>query len=174
MGSKYDNRIFIIRTTDFSTFSNATLFFDRDFACIDAVMRIDEATRRWVMVIKCSRNEDLPKMPGRNLWLTYTGLDMDHIDFSPLEGPIAGNHSPMFSNSEPRKPMAEGQSLLRYKGRWLLVWDEPAGDGFQLATSPDLKTWTHVRNAKFAFEGKTFHGTLFLALSLPLAQVSPG
>ena len=59
--------------------------------------------------------------------------------------------------------MAEGQSLLRYKDRWLLVWDEPAGDGFQLATSPDLKSWTHHKNAKFAFQGKTFHGTLFLA-----------
>jgi hypothetical protein len=124
-------------------------------------MRIDDASQRWVMVIKCSRDETLAWMPGRNLWLTFTGLDLDHLDFSPLQGPIAGNHSPMFSDPAPRKAMAEGQSLLRYQDRWLLLWDEPAGNGFQLATSPDLATWTHVRTAKLPKPG--LHGTLFLA-----------
>lgn len=160
-GSKYDNRMYITRTKDFSNYSDAKLFFDRDFACIDAVMRIDEAKKRWVMVIKCSRDETLKIMPGRNLWLTFTGLDMDHIDFSPLQGPIAGNHSKMFSNPEPRKSMAEGPTLLRFKDKWLLGWDEPAGNGIQLATSTDLQEWTHVREAKFPH--KALHGTLFLA-----------
>lgn len=161
IGSQYDNRMFITRTKDFATFTDAKLFFDRGFASIDAVMRIDEAKKRWVMVIKCSRDETLDWMPGRNLWITFTGLDLDHPDFSPLQGPIAGNHSPMFSDPAPRKAMAEGQSLLRYQDRWLLLWDEPAGNGFQLATSPDLATWTHVRNAKLPKPG--LHGTLFLA-----------
>lgn len=161
IGSQYDNRMFITRTKDFTTFTEAKLFFDRGFASIDAVMRIDEANKRWVMVIKCSRDETLDWMPGRNLWLTFTGLDLDHLDFSPLQGPIAGNHSPMFSDPAPRKAMAEGQSLLRYQDRWLLLWDEPAGNGFQLATSSDLATWTHVRAAKLPKPG--LHGTLFLA-----------
>ncbi len=160
-GSQYDNRIYITRTKDFRTFTDAKLFFDRDFASIDAVMRRDEEHRRWVMVIKCSRDENLKVMPGRNLWLAFTGLDMDQLDFSPLEGPIAGNHSPMFSSPEPRKAMAEGPSLLRLDGRWLLVWDEPAGGGMQLATSPDLKTWTHNKSATFPRAAQ--HGTLFLA-----------
>ena len=111
-GSQYDNRVHITRTKDFQTWSDAKVFFDRDFASIDAVMRRDEANRRWAMVIKCSRDETLAKMPGRNLWLTFTGLDLDKLDFAPLEGPIAGNHSPMFSNPAPRKAMAEGPSLL--------------------------------------------------------------
>jgi beta-galactosidase len=161
-GSQYDNRMYITRTRDFTTYSDAKLFFDRDFACIDAVMRIDEANQRWVMVIKCSRNVNLKTMPGRNLWLTFTaGLDTDKPEFGPLIGPIAGNHSKMFSNPEPNKSMAEGQTLLRYKNQWLLGWDEPAGDGIQLATSPDLKEWIHLRTAKFP--RKALHGTLFLA-----------
>ncbi|MFO1522750.1 MAG: family 43 glycosylhydrolase [Kiritimatiellia bacterium] len=163
-GSQYDNRMYITRTRDFTAFSGARKYFDRDFASIDAVMRLDEDAKRWVMVIKCSRDETLETMPGRNLYLAWTaGLDTDHPEFGPLIGPVAGNHSPMFSNPAPRKAMAEGPSLLRHQGRWLLVWDEPAGDGFQLAASPDLRTWTHVKDADFAFAGKTFHGTLFTA-----------
>jgi len=160
-GSTYDNRVYLTRTKDFATYTTPKVIFDQDFASIDAVMRIDEATQRWVMVIKCSRDVNLPKMPGRNLWITYTGLDMNQIQWTPLEGPIAGNHSKMFSNPEPQKSMAEGQSLLRYKNKWLLLWDEPAGDEFQIATSPDLKNWTHNRKAQFPAKGK--HGTLFLA-----------
>ena len=160
-GSQYDNRIFITRTKDFRAFTPAQKFFDRGFASIDAVMRRDEANQRWVMVIKCSRDETLKTMPGRNLWLTFTGLDLDHADFSPLEGPIAGNHSPMFSNPEPRKSMAEGPALLHWQGCWLLAWDEPAGGGMQLATSADLKAWTHLKQARFPPHAQ--HGTLFLA-----------
>jgi beta-xylosidase len=160
-GSQYDNRVFITRTKDFQTWSAAKVFFDRDFASIDAVMRRDEANQRWVMVIKCSRDETLAKMPGRNLWLAFTGLDLDKLDFSPLVGPIAGNHSPMFSDPAPRKSMAEGPSLLWVDNRWLMAWDEPAGGGVQLVTSPDLKTWTHLKSAKFPHPAQ--HGTLFLA-----------
>ena len=160
-GSQYDNRVYITRTKDFQTWSDANVFFDRDFASIDAVMRRDEVNQRWAMVIKCSRDESLAKMPGRNLWLTFTGLDLDKLEFSVLEGPIAGNHSPMFSNPAPRKAMAEGPSLLWVNDHWLLAWDEPAGGGLQLATSPDLKTWTHIKSAKFPHPAQ--HGTLFLA-----------
>ena len=160
-GSQYDNRVFITRTKDFHTFTDAKLFFDRGFACIDAVMRRDEAHQRWAVVIKCSRDENLKTMPGRNLWLTFTGLHLDKLSFTPLEGPIAGNHSLMFSDPEPRKAMAEGPSLLHYQGRWMLAWDEPAGGGMQLANSPDMKAWTHLKAATFPHHAQ--HGTLFLA-----------
>ena len=90
-----------------------------------------------------------------------TGLNMDHPNFSPLEGPIAGNHLPMFSNPESRKSMAEGPSLLHHQSRWLLAWDEPAGGGMQLTSSPNLKAWTHLKSATFSPHAQ--HGTLFLA-----------
>ena len=124
-------------------------------------MRLDEPNKRWAMIIKCSRNWDLPKMPGRNLWVTFTGLDLDRPDFTPLHGPIAGNHGAMYSDAEPKKSMAEGPSLVRYHDRWTLIWDEPAGDGLQLATSDDLLKWTHRKDA--TLPRKEFHGTLFYA-----------
>lgn len=161
VGSKYDNRVYITRTKDFQTYSEPKVFYPCDFASIDAVMRLDEPNNRWAMIIKCSRNWDLPKMPGRNLWVTFTGLDLDHPNFTPLHGPIAGNHSPMYSNAEPKKSMAEGPSLIKYQDHWLLVWDEPAGDGLQLATSDDLLKWTHHKEATLPRE--VFHGTLFYA-----------
>lgn len=161
VGSKYDNRVYITRTKDFQTYSEPKVFYPCDFASIDAVMRLDEPNNRWAMIIKCSRNWNLPKMPGRNLWVTFTGLDLDHPDFTPLQGPIAGNHSPMYSNADPKKSMAEGPSLIKYHDHWLLVWDEPAGDGLQLATSDDLLKWTHHKEATLPRE--VFHGTLFYA-----------
>lgn len=160
-GSQYDNRVFITRTKDFQTWSAAKVFYPCDFASIDAVMRRDDTNKRWVMILKNSRDENLSRMPGRNLWLTFADLDLDMPKFTPLEGPIAGNHSTMFSNSEPRKSMAEGPSLLWVYDRWLLAWDEPAGGGMQLATSPDLKAWLHIKQATFPPHAQ--HGTLFLA-----------
>jgi len=161
VGSRHDNRVYVTRTKDFLTWSEPKVFYPCDFASIDAVMRLDEKNNRWAMIIKCSRNWDLPKMPGRNLWVTFTGLDLDRPDFTPLHGPIAGNHGAMFSDAEPKKSMAEGPSLIRYQDRWLLIWDEPAGDGLQLATSEDLLKWTHRKDAELP--RKEFHGTLFYA-----------
>jgi hypothetical protein len=171
-GSKYDNRVFITRTTDFRAFGDARLYFDRDFASIDAVMKADPASGRWAMVIKCSRDETLATMPGRNLWIAFTGgNDTDRPGFGPLTGPIAGNRSPMFSNPRPRHSMAEGPSLLRHKDLWWLVWDEPAGGGLQLATSPDLAVWTHRKDARFPSHAQ--HGTLFLAPRSAVAWMKP-
>jgi sucrose-6-phosphate hydrolase SacC (GH32 family) len=159
--SPYDNRVYLTRTTDGATFTPARLFFDQGFSGIDAVMRVDPKGDRWVMVMKCSRNPDLKTMPGRNLRLTFTGPDLEHPNFTPISAPIAGTHSPIFSHPDAIKSMAEGQSLLRYRDQWWLYWDEPAGHGMQLATSPDLVTWTHVK--KFTFPAKAKHGTAFLA-----------
>ncbi len=161
VGSRYDNRVYITRTKDFLSFGEPRVFYPCDFASIDAVMRLDERNQRWVMVIKCSRNWDLPVMPGRNLWIAFAGLDLDRPGFTPLVGPVVGNHSPMYSNADPKRSMAEGPSLLRYHDQWLLVWDEPAGDGLQLATSDDLLKWTHRKDA--VLPRKEFHGTLFYA-----------
>ena len=77
-------------------------------------------------------------MPGRNLWLTFADLDLDHPNFTPLQGPIAGKNSPMFSSPAQRKAMAKGPLLLWANDRWLLTRDEPAGGRKQLATAPNF------------------------------------
>jgi hypothetical protein len=54
---------------------------------------------------------------------------------------------------------------------WWFVWDEPAGGHLQLATSPDLKTWTHRKDTKFPPRAQ--HGTLFLAPKSAVAWIKP-
>lgn len=157
--SPYDNRMHIVRTKDGRAFTPAKLFFDQGFSSIDAVMHLDTGSKRWVMVIKDSRNADLKTLPGRNLRLTFTGLDLEHPSFTPVSDPIAGDNAPIFT--DPKNSMAEGQTLIRFQNEWWLYWDEPAGSGINLATSPDLKTWTHRRN--LVMPPKIHHGTAFFA-----------
>ena len=160
--SQYDNRVFITRTRDFKTFRDATLYFDRGFASIDAVMKPDPAQRNWVMIIKCMRDKTLKTMPGRNLWITRsTGMDTGQPHFAFLAGPIPGYRSPMFNDPSPHKSMAEGPSLPHQNNCWGFVWDETAGGHLQLATSSDLQIWTHPKDTKSPHRAQ--HGTLFLA-----------
>jgi len=167
--SQYDNRVFITRTKDGKTFTPGKLFFDQGFSTIDGVMRFDAQNKRWVYVGKVSRNADLKVRPGRNLFLTFTGPDLDNPHFTPASAPIAGTHSPMFSNPELNKSMAEGQCLLNYQNKWWLYWDEPAGDGMQMATSDDLKTWTFVKDK--SFPAKAQHGTIIVVPESAVKQL---
>lgn len=157
--SPYDNRMYIVRTRDARAFSTARLFFDQGFSSIDAVMHLDTVGKRWVMVIKNSRNADLKWMPGRNLRLSEVGLDPKHPDFTPVSDPIAGDNAPMFIDA--KNSMAEGPTLVRYRSQWWLYWDEPAGSGLNVATSPDLKLWTHRRG--LIMPRRAQHGTAFFA-----------
>jgi hypothetical protein len=122
-------------------------------------MHRDTDQKRWVMIIKDSRNADLKTMPGRNLRLSFTGLDLHRPTFSPVSAPIAGDNAPIFADA--KNSMAEGPSLIRFREQWWLYWDEPAGIGISLATSPDLKEWTHRKDLAMPPEVK--HGTAFFA-----------
>ena len=157
--SPYDNRIFIVRTGDGRSFTNAELFFDQGFSCIDAVMHLDEGGKRWILVVKDSRNADLKVMPGRNLRVAFTGLNLDRPEFTRVSAPIAGDHAPIFTDAQ--HSMAEGPSLIRFQRQWWLYWDEPAGSGLNLATSRDLKHWTHRKELLMPARGQ--HGTAFFA-----------
>lgn len=169
--TQYDNRLYIIRTSDGKTFTPARLFFSQGFSCIDAVLQFDESLKLWAMIVKCSRNPDLAWLPGRNLVVTYTGPDLDRPDFRPVSAPIIGTHTPIRRNPDLIKSMAEGQSLVRKDGLWWLFWDEPAGGGIQLGTSPDLKTWTHLTDA--TFPPKANHGTAFFAPASIVEKLLP-
>ncbi len=158
--TQYDNRIYITRTTNGQTFTDGKLFFDQGFSCIDAVMQWNKAQRNWVMVVKNSRNPDLQDRPGRNLCITYANKNLLEPNFTPVSAPIVGTHSPIFSHPHLQKSMAEGPSLVYHNKLWWLYWDEPAGNHLQLATSPNLQQWTHIKEA--SFPDKAQHGTVFL------------
>ncbi len=167
--SQYDNRVYITRTKDGKSFTPGKLFFDQGFSTIDGVMRFDAKNSRWAYVGKVSRNVDVAVRPGRNLFLSFTGPDLDKPAFTPASAPIAGTHSPIFSNPDPVKSMAEGQCLLHHDNLWWLYWDEPAGNGMQLATSPDLSTWTHIKGSSFPHKAQ--HGTIIVVPASAVKQL---
>ncbi len=166
--TQYDNRMFITFTKDGKQFSDRQLFFDQGFSTIDGVLRWDEKSNRWAMIVKNSRNADLKNKPGRNLCLTFVSKNLKKPTFTPVSAPIAGTHSPLYSHPGLNESMAEGQCLLHHKGKWWLYWDEPAGNGMQLAVSDDLTVWKHIKEATFPkHEGdprrfKAHHGTIIV------------
>jgi hypothetical protein len=58
--------------------------------------------------------------------------------------------------------MAEGPSLLKWRGQWFLYWDAFANKHYSLASSGDLKTWTD-RTAELQMPPHPRHGTVFRA-----------
>ena len=116
------------------------------------------------MVIKCSRDESLKTMPGRNLWMTSTA---GWIRIMPDFYHSSDRRRQPFAHVQPPRTRANRwpkAPACCSPGRWRFAWDEPAGSGLQLATSTDLKTWKHEKNAKFPPRAQ--HGTLFLAPEL--------
>lgn len=157
---EYDHRIYVSRTRDGKTFSDARLFFDPKYCCIDACLAFDgrgaadSAGGRWVMVFK---DERVIRRGGKNLRMTTAPPDLTRPAWEPISAPIAGPGSRLRS-----REMAEGPSLIHWKDRWLLYWDAFADGRYCLATSPDLRTWTD-RTADLRLPPKPRHGTVFRA-----------
>lgn len=154
-----DHRIYVSRTADGKNFSEAKLFFDQKFCCIDAQMALDDrggsdlAAARWVMVFK---NEREVRLGGKNLRLTFAPADLSQ-PWSPASDPIVGPGSAIRP-----KELAEGPTLVRWNQQWFLYWDAFASGHYSLATSADLKTWTD-RTAELRMPPHPRHGTVFRA-----------
>ena len=153
----WDHRLFITRTSDGKTFTDAKLFFDQKFCCIDGQMAFDDQGKadptagRWVLTLK---NEREPQLGGKNLRMTFAPADFSN-PWTPISGPIVGPGSTIRANE-----MAEGPSLVRWKGTWRLYWDAFANGHYGMATSPDLQTWTD-RTADLKMPPHPRHGTIF-------------
>jgi len=149
------HQIFVTRTADGKKFSEAKLFLDQKFSCIDGMLALDESAnpQRWVLVYK---NEETIAKSGKNLRLATAPADFSKpwVDAAqPIVGPGA---------SVRPKEMAEGPSLLKWRGSWYLYWDAFASKHYSLASSTDLKTWTD-RTAELQMPPHPRHGTIFHA-----------
>ena len=153
------HRIYIARTADGKTFTDAKIFFDQKFNVIDGMMVFDDAgatdpkAGRWVMAVK---NELPIAEGGKNLRLTSAPADFSQ-PWEPVSNPIAGPGSTVCANE-----MAEGPSLLRWNKGWFLYWDAFASGHYAMASSPDLKVWTD-RTADLEMPPRLRHGTIFRA-----------
>lgn len=158
-GRTAGHRLYISRTADLKTFTEAKLFLDQGFNCIDGMMVFDPQgssrarNGRWLMVLK---NELEVKDGGKNLRLTTAPADFSK-PWAPVSKPMAGPGSSIRGNE-----MAEGPSLLKWKGQWFLYWDAFANGHYCLATSTDLETWTD-RTAELKLPPHPRHGTVFVA-----------
>lgn len=151
----WDHRMFITRTADGRQFTDAQVFFDPPYCCIDGMMAFDGNTAggRWVMIFK---NEQEIRLGGKNLRVVSAPSGFS-APWSEAGAPVAGPGS----NLRP-KEMAEGPSLLRWRDTWFLYWDAFANGRYCLATSTNLRDWTD-RTAELRMPAHPRHGTVFHA-----------
>jgi hypothetical protein len=151
-------QMFVTRTADGKTFTPAKLYLDQKFGCIDGMTVLDEtaAGKRWVVIYK---NEEKTENGGKNLHIATAPADFS-LPWTLEPAPIVGPGS-----SVRPQEMAEGPSLLQWKGSWYLYWDAFHNNHYSMASSPDLKTWTD-RTAKLRlpkYPNNPRHGTVFRA-----------
>lgn len=152
-----DHRAYCTHTADGQSFTDAKLFFDPGYSCIDGQMvfdpqgKSDPAEGRWILVFK--HEKEVP-LGGKNLRLSFAPADFS-APWTPPTDPISGPGSSV----RPRE-LAEGPTLIRWKDQWFLYWDAFANGHYSLAVSPDLKTWTD-RTMELKLPPKPRHGTVF-------------
>jgi Glycosyl hydrolases family 43 len=153
-------RIFVTRTTDMKTFSDAEIFFDQGFEVIDSIIvAIPKGTagmteHTWLMALKYGHK---PGESGQNnIRLTTAPLDLSK-PWAPVGKPLIGPGSEIRPAHQ-----AEGPALLKWNGEWLLYSDAYADGYYGLAVSTDLKTWTD-KTDKLKVPAGIRHGTPFVA-----------
>ncbi len=169
-----DHRLFVTRTRDFQSFTQARQFFAQGWSVIDGSAAWDDrgsddpGDGRWVMVVKNEKaTNQIP--PGKNLRLTFFdgNLDFDNYDcarWTAATAPIIGPGSDLQSGA-----LAEGPTLLKHGDQWLIYWDKYTAGDYGLASSTDMLEWTdetanfHLYDANGVEIGHPRHGTVFLA-----------
>ena len=158
----HDHRMFYVSTRDFKVFSQpALLFHDANYSVIDAQVVYDDRQTdvttddRWVMALKKELAVD---RGGKNIRLAFSPAAISAQSFTGETDPIVGPGSRI----QPREA-AEGPTLLRFNGQWLLYWDSYSARHYSLATSSDLVTWTDESKQLSMPFGHPRHGTPFVA-----------
>ncbi|MCO6045531.1 hypothetical protein NG895_16590 [Aeoliella sp. ICT_H6.2] len=151
-----DHRMYYLSTKDFQTFSKPELLVeDQNYSMIDGFMVYDEPNERWVTSVK---SEVSPERGGKNLRLAFSPPKISPRSFKKVSGPIVGPGSPVRSDS-----WAEGASLVRWHGKWLLYWDCYTKHHYGLAESDDLESWRdQTDQLEFPVQHPR-HGTVFVA-----------
>jgi hypothetical protein len=147
-GGKYNHRIYYVTTTDFKTFTPATLLYEHGFSVIDADIVRDGP--RYVMFLK---DETEKPVAQKNIRLAFA----DHAEgpWSAPSAPITGDY------------WAEGPTALRVGSRWIVYFDRYREHRYGALASTNLEQWTDV-SASLALPDGIRHGTAFAA---PAADV---
>lgn len=142
-GSKdYNHRLYVIRTKNFTKFSEPKLFYDPGFQVIDGAL-FRTGGRYWMV----AKNET-EKPAAKYLFLTSSSsLDGP---WEPPTGPISGPQ------------WAEGPSPVKIGDWWYIYFDKYRDHKYGAIRSKDLQDWADVTE-QISLPKGIRHGTVFRA-----------
>jgi hypothetical protein len=138
----YNHRIYSVTTSDFITFSETRLFYDKGFNVIDAT--INRKGNQFIMFVK----DETRTPPQKNIRITTS---------KSLYGPYSGPSEPITGNY-----WAEGPTSVKIDGTWFVYFDKYMEKKMGAIISKDLKKWEDI-SGKVIFPDGVKHGTVFEA-----------
>ena len=138
--SGYNHRIYYTLTKDFKKFSKTKLLYNPGFNVIDATIVKDG--KRFVMFAKDETREPAQK----NLKIAYS---------KKLAGPYSAATKPFTGNY-----WAEGPTVVRKDGLWMVYFDKYTLKKYGAVTSPDLLNWTDISD-QISLPKGIRHGSIF-------------
>ncbi|MEO6314543.1 MAG: glycoside hydrolase family 43 protein [Chitinophagaceae bacterium] len=138
---KYNHRMYYVITKDFKNFSKAKLLYDQGFNVIDGTLQ--KMGKKYVLFLK-----DETKIPvQKNIRIVFS--DKLTGNYGKPSAPITGNY------------WAEGPTVVRIGGQWIVYFDKYTQHTYGAVSSPDLKTWVDISH-KISFPKGSRHGTAFI------------
>lgn len=148
----YNHRIYYTTTRDFKKFSETRLLYDQGFNVIDATIVYDGG--RYVMILK----DETPNPPQKNLRVA-TSKELTS-GFSNPSWPITGNY------------WAEGPTMTRIGGRWVVYFDKYRDQRYGAVASDDLVKWEDISDQLRMPKGMR-HGTILRVSKQELQRLQP-
>ncbi|MRG47512.1 family 43 glycosylhydrolase [Chitinophaga sp. SYP-B3965] len=139
--NNYNHRMYYVTTKDFSQFSPAKLLYDHGFNVIDAT--IIPNGNEYIMFLK----DETRNPPQKNIRISTS---------KQLTGPYSKPTAPITGNY-----WAEGPTVLKMKGKWLVYFDKYRDHKYGAIESVDGKDWKDVSN-KISLPKGLRHGTIFI------------
>lgn len=138
------HRMYAVTTKDFQTFSDTKLLYDYGFNVIDATILFHEG--KFIMLMK----DETLNPPQKNIRIAYA--DQLTGPYSAPSVPITGDY------------WAEGPTVLRKDGMWIVYFDKYKDGKYGAVTSTDLVHWNDISD-QVSFPEGTRHGTVFTVKS---------
>lgn len=137
----YNHRMYYVTTKDFKQFSTAKLLYDHGFNVIDAT--IVPNGREYIMFLK----DETRTPPQKNIRISTSRQ---------LTGPYSKPSAPITG-----KYWAEGPTVLKMAGKWLVYFDKYTEHKYGAIESTDGKNWTEVSD-KISVPKGLRHGSIFV------------
>lgn len=139
--SGYNHRMYFTTTKDFVTFSKTKLLYDKGFNVIDAT--IIKNGKQYVMFLK---DETIKPVAQKNIRIASS--KKLNRGFSKPSAPITGKY------------WAEGPTVTRIAGDWVVYFDKYRDHKYGAIASKDLVSWTDISD-KINMPAGIRHGTIF-------------